>query len=250
MKELGELMRAARQQRGLSLEEVTAETRIRRQYLQALEDGDFHMFPGPAYAVGFLRNYAICLGLNVDEVLQTYHALSPTTVTGIQPASTVAVERMRRRSRRRVKWGFAALLAVILIAAALAKYSNQPHTASPARLPVSTSGLPSPGARHHVTNSATADLAPQTHLRLPIGVVGVRASRTAWVHVVVNHRQVYWGPIQAGTYQEWSGRKVKVTTRQPQAFRVWVNNKQAGLLGNQPGRAGVVAHPGFWSRLP
>jgi len=72
MAPIGELLRSAREQKGLSLDRVADETNIAKRYLAALEAEDFTVFPGDTYAIGFLRNYAEYLGLPSDELASSY----------------------------------------------------------------------------------------------------------------------------------------------------------------------------------
>ena len=65
----GEQLRAAREARGLTLEDVERATRIRAKYLAALENDDVQTIASPAQARGFLKNYAEHLGLNSADVL-------------------------------------------------------------------------------------------------------------------------------------------------------------------------------------
>lgn len=65
---VGEQLRAAREAKGLSLEQVAAETRIPQRHLLAIEGGDFARLPGRTYAVGFSRTYAKAVGLDQDDV--------------------------------------------------------------------------------------------------------------------------------------------------------------------------------------
>jgi cytoskeletal protein RodZ len=74
---LGSELREARVQRGLTLEQVTYETRIRTRYLEALEDERFDDLPGEAYAKGFLRTYADFLELDGTQMLARYRARFP-----------------------------------------------------------------------------------------------------------------------------------------------------------------------------
>ncbi|HYM69014.1 MAG TPA: RodZ domain-containing protein [bacterium] len=69
---IGERLRNAREARGLSLDDVEAATRIRRRYLEALEDEAFDRLPGPAYVRGFLNGYASYLGLPSEEIASMY----------------------------------------------------------------------------------------------------------------------------------------------------------------------------------
>jgi cytoskeleton protein RodZ len=73
---LGEELREARMALGVAIEDMAAQIRIRRVYLQALEEGRLKDLPGRAYVVGFLRNYANALGLDTDEVLRRFREVS------------------------------------------------------------------------------------------------------------------------------------------------------------------------------
>lgn len=64
----GARLRAAREARGLTLEQLAAETRIPRRHLQTIEAGEFAALPARTYAVGFSKTYARAVGLDEDEV--------------------------------------------------------------------------------------------------------------------------------------------------------------------------------------
>ena len=71
---VGADLRAARERLGWSLPAIAAHLRIRLPYLAALEDGRIGDLPGIAYAVGFLRTYAIALGLDPQEMIRRFRA--------------------------------------------------------------------------------------------------------------------------------------------------------------------------------
>ncbi len=73
MKEIGQLLREARKQKGISLEEVSETTKIQQRYLKSLEEGDFTPFAGKVYARGALKNYAEAIGMDPQEVIHLYH---------------------------------------------------------------------------------------------------------------------------------------------------------------------------------
>lgn len=72
MAELGALLRKAREERGISLLEAEQATRIRRVFLQAIEEDRFGDLPGEVYGRGFVKSYASFLGLDPDEALRAY----------------------------------------------------------------------------------------------------------------------------------------------------------------------------------
>jgi cytoskeletal protein RodZ len=66
---LPERLYAARERKGVDLYRAERDTKIRTRYLAALERGDWRELPGAVYTKGFLRNYALYLGLDPEEVL-------------------------------------------------------------------------------------------------------------------------------------------------------------------------------------
>jgi len=65
----GERLKAAREQKGYSIEQVARDTNIAKKYLIALEEEDFSIFPGEPYLIGFLTNYSEYLGLDPKEII-------------------------------------------------------------------------------------------------------------------------------------------------------------------------------------
>lgn len=72
MATIGETLRSARNERGLSLQRAEADTKIRPRYLKALEDEEWEVLPESAYVRGFLRTYAGYLGLDGDRLVDDY----------------------------------------------------------------------------------------------------------------------------------------------------------------------------------
>jgi len=66
---LGETLRRARLSKNVTFEDAERVTRIRREYLEALEQEEFGKLPAPVYARGFLRSYAGYLGLDPGELM-------------------------------------------------------------------------------------------------------------------------------------------------------------------------------------
>lgn len=70
MDELGSILRDAREMKGLTLAEVQDRIRINAQYLDALEEGAYHLLPTQVHVRGFLRNYARFLDLDPEPLLE------------------------------------------------------------------------------------------------------------------------------------------------------------------------------------
>src|SRR5687768_17067321 len=69
---LPERLYAARERKGVDLYRAERDTKIRARYLGALERGDYKELPGAVYTKGFLRNYALYLGLDPEDVLRQW----------------------------------------------------------------------------------------------------------------------------------------------------------------------------------
>src|SRR5258705_7829439 len=88
---LSERLYAARERKGVDLYRAERDTKIRARYLGAIERGEYSELPGDVYTKGFLRNYALYLGLDPDEVVGQWRrergnvAPAKTSLTGPQP---------------------------------------------------------------------------------------------------------------------------------------------------------------------
>lgn len=70
----GEILRAAREKRKLSLEDVSAAIHVRAAQLRAIEEGNIDALPGMTYAVGFVKSYASYLKLNPIDLGNKFKA--------------------------------------------------------------------------------------------------------------------------------------------------------------------------------
>ncbi len=69
---VGETLQAARERKGVDLYRAERDTKIRARHLAALESGDYTELPGSVYTKGFLRNYALYLALDPEDMLSRW----------------------------------------------------------------------------------------------------------------------------------------------------------------------------------
>ena len=74
---LGRLLRTSREERHIDLDAVVKATKVRRHYLEALENEDWGALPSQVFVKGFLRSYAEFLGLDKDMLLDYYQKAVP-----------------------------------------------------------------------------------------------------------------------------------------------------------------------------
>ena len=110
---LPERLLAAREAKGVDLYRAERDTKIRARYLGALERGDYRELPGAVYTKGFLRNYALYLGLDPDEILLQWRRERGDGAAQSQPTISVPMPLSAPRQ------GFTFSLG-LLVAAALA----------------------------------------------------------------------------------------------------------------------------------
>jgi cytoskeletal protein RodZ len=112
------MLRVARERKGVDLYRVERDTKIRARHLDALESGDYAALPSAVYIKGFLRNYAVYLGLDPDETLARWR--SETVTMRRTEAVTVAPPRPLAAPRRGPTFTpgiiVSALLSVLVIA--------------------------------------------------------------------------------------------------------------------------------------
>ena len=135
---VGPALRKVRLARGVSLDEAARDTRIRPEFLEALEEEEFDRLLGEVYVRGCLRSYATYLGLSPDKAVDLYarNVAEPAPATSAQPqkpSTDRAVGAPRRRDNHRL---FGMIAAVVLVlAAAFGLLSARNSTPPPADLP-------------------------------------------------------------------------------------------------------------------
>ena len=70
--DLAEILKQTREARGMTLEEVSDLTRVRRNYLEALEQAAYDVLPPRAFAIGYVKAYARFLGLDEETLADMY----------------------------------------------------------------------------------------------------------------------------------------------------------------------------------
>ncbi|WP_214824018.1 helix-turn-helix domain-containing protein [Exiguobacterium algae] len=95
MTELGTFLKQKREASGLSLDQIQQTTKIQKRYIIAIEEGDYKNLPGSFYARAFIKTYAESLGLDVDELYETYAKDLPK----IEPQPTVQLSRKKTYSK-------------------------------------------------------------------------------------------------------------------------------------------------------
>ncbi|MGE7110806.1 helix-turn-helix domain-containing protein [Lysinibacillus sp. NPDC047702] len=100
MAELGTRLKEARLSKGYSLDDLQEITKIQKRYLVGIEEGNYSIMPGSFYVRAFIKQYADAVGLNAEELLETYKSELPST-----PNDQVSQSITNSPSRRKVTKG-------------------------------------------------------------------------------------------------------------------------------------------------
>ena len=98
--EIGKILREARERKGLSLETVEEHIKVAPSVITALEEGNQEKFPHPVYARGFVRSYAILLGLDHTELCADFAREYPVVEDHDAPASDTGISVRTHAARR------------------------------------------------------------------------------------------------------------------------------------------------------
>lgn len=119
MQDFGDKLRQARERRGISLRQITANTKIPVVALEALEQNDISRLPGGIFSRAFVRSYAAEVGLDpdatVDEFIERFNQeAAPTadSVAAAVPEIEIEFENRRIRATQALIAGAVAVLAL------------------------------------------------------------------------------------------------------------------------------------------
>jgi cytoskeleton protein RodZ len=131
---IGDALLTAREEQGRDLQDVARVLRVRTDYLRALEDEEFDTFGGDIYAKGFLRSYAVELGLDPEPLLDLYRReVSEDDMAATTLISSGAATKPTPRSAPPAWMAWVVVAVAVLVGLALLGFlgDRTPEQASP-----------------------------------------------------------------------------------------------------------------------
>ena len=220
----GRKLSEARRQLGLTLDEVADRIRVRREFLEALEDMNVKLLPGKAYALAFLRSYARELGIDEKAIVDQFQ--DECALSREDPQKQI--RNPTSKPRRERPWMFAA--ALVLLAAAFVGWRALSQNEQPV---VETAAAPQQPSSAAVPTEAAA----------PARVVEIRAVSAAWLESRGPDGTVFLSrTLQPGdVYRPDPSPGWTLHALDGGAFELYVNGASAGLLGT-PGMPVLGRH--------
>jgi cytoskeletal protein RodZ len=243
----GEHLKREREMRGVSLEEVSAATRISTRFLEAIESDRWESLPGGVFNRGFIRSVARYLGLDEDSMVAEYALETRGRVdAGVVPDAPMAMPRNWKPAI------VAAVALVVILAGAAFAYARYGGKIA-ARLqgkPASVKTLAMPASPADASHSAPDAAAANSQNSKPNNAIGVTAadpleltlqtSKLVDVTIVADGTTVFSGPIDAGDKRQFEAREAfEVTSSDSSAIILELNGHSVGAFG-QIGLPGSV----------
>jgi cytoskeleton protein RodZ len=123
----GENLRREREMRGVTLQEISAATKISVRFLKSIENEEFSSLPGGIFNRGFVRAYARYLGLDEDPLLEEFQLAAKTSVDfDLSQFSPPSAYSRPERSFRRTLWVAVTAVGLLAIGFTLWRHSHRP----------------------------------------------------------------------------------------------------------------------------
>jgi cytoskeleton protein RodZ len=247
MTNVGETLRRERLRRGMNLDEVARDIKIRPKLLEYIEAEQFDRLPGGVFAKSFVKQYAMALGLDGDEFAaevqrQIHPPLISTEPRPVVPAvtettRTPAWETIGADHKSTSPWGALAGVVVVVLGCSIAynwwvSAQSQPQTQTVASAARESAAPPEAGqpAQQAIEAAPPVDT-PSPNPAVPVYVT-LSASEDTWVSAVADGEERFaaiLGPNETRTVEAQSG--VRLVVGNAGGLTVNLNGKPIGELG-------------------
>lgn len=231
MKEIGDILRQAREDKGFTLKDIQEVTKIRLRYLEAIDEGDFNAIPGEVYQKGFIVNYANMVGLDGQAVLQKYHDLKTAQEEKVRQEQLIEEQNEQTSPKlnpnndwlKGVYLGVAGALAIVLLISFFLLPSLHRQKSGEISRPV------------EIEEPHNSPVYNQTMFPAPITITA-EFKQEVWVQVVADGEYIFMRdgrtfdptePVQVWTAQQ----EMQIKMGDPTGIDLTFNGKKLGVLG-------------------
>ena len=220
---IGERLREAREAKGLSVEDVAAQTRIPIRHLDAIEREDWDALPAPTYCIGFVRSYAGAVGLDGAELGRELRDR-----LGGTRSRAPAPEYYEPADQARVPPRSLALVAALVLVVAVIVYAIWRSSLDDVQEP------PPPAAPQAAERAAPPQARPQPPQALAGQPVTLAATEEAWLRIRdgAGGPVLFEGILAAGQRFQVppAAQRPVIRTGRPQVLRIAIGSRDIGAL--------------------
>lgn len=243
---IGEKFREERLKQGYSLEAVEDETKIRKYYLEAIEEENFNLLPAKVYATGFVKRYAKFLNLNEQESVElfknaAYGKEEAEDLYDIKPP-TRSLEPRSNISWRNVIIAIVFLVVVIWTGDYLIAYFTSEHKLPPnSKTPIveMPNGEDGENSGEIIIDN---DNKPPMHEGVEIKII---ANQKCWLSIIVDGEEQYNAILPVGETLTFNGDdKIYLKAGNAGGIVITYNGEEMPLLG-QTGEVKEATYTSF-----
>jgi len=218
---IGDTLAEARRQAGLTLTQVSQQTRIRESIVKAIEQNDFSPCGGDFYARGHIRSIATVVGVDPVPLIREYDQEhgppgGMRAAEIFEPATPIKIREPR-------PFGLGKVMAVLLLAViGFAAYHLITTRSTHAPATPAAQLRPAAAPKHHPAVKPVAH-----HPGRPEAVIKLTAVQDCWVGLTNSSgKQLYQGVVQAGNTMTWTEKHpVSMVIGDPSGIVLTVNGK-------------------------
>jgi len=226
---VGAILRGWRQQRNVSIEEISARTRIRSDLLRQLENDSFESLPAAVYVTGYIRGYARALNADPDPALQAYQPQTRLPGVEYMPDTNTPIGYDHRPSLRSVGMLVGTLIGIVIAVNIFVSNYEPAAAVEPAPTPAAAAPIETP----------TVSLIPPFQTRDPDPALNIDdlrfrliAEMNVSVQIFVDGDPRYTGFMKPGESFEWfAADGVRLIVDNAGGVRVEIDGTDVGSLG-------------------
>jgi cytoskeletal protein RodZ len=232
---LGEFLQKAREDAGLSVDELAHIVNLRPGLIRAMESNDFLPCGGDTYARGHIRNISQITGINPQELLAMYDAEHSVDSRSIHAQLVDNNAAAIRSENRKLSWKVlvgASLSIVVLIGVAqfaIGAIDSEPATTSMVTEEAAPSQTPTPSPTASAAPTATSSTLTT---ELTLSITATRGNSN--IDVVIGGVSVYKGPLFQGESKSFVGENsISVYLGNPGDLDLTLNGEKLAPLGER-----------------
>jgi cytoskeletal protein RodZ len=230
---IGDSLADARRQAGLTVTQVSQQTRIRESIIRDIEQGDFSACGGDFYARGHIRSIAGAIGLDPEPLIREYDAEHGPL--GTMRAAEVFEPSTPIKLRERRSPSLSLIVVVVLLAIIGFSAYHLVSTHGGGKHPATAA--PSVTAKATAKPTPRPSPKPSPSLNPSDVVIHLTAVEACWVQLTssLDGSQIYMGTIPAGSSMTWTETQaVQMSLGNPGGIVLTVDGKRQAETATQP----------------
>lgn len=198
LQEIGANLRHLRQQRGLSIEEVSARTQIQPRLIEAIEKAQVDLLPESVYVKGMVKRYGDSMGLDGAALAQDVAGWQQQTFNTTKPSRRTTIVIQHRIKPLHLYLGY-----MLLVGGGIAGISQVLNTTFKPKQPQPIVQTAMPAVSKPAVKSSQPPVTqPQNKLAIEIVV-----KSPATIKVVVDGKTQFTGDLKAGEKRSWGAQQ-------------------------------------------